>query len=455
MAVSVHKKHLFFTYNQTQIQQDSIPSGVFIGDVGSGKTTNFNKITNKNQKTSNHGTSTTRNSFRSSSAYGESFYILDTPGTSADDDKIGHALCLRSALIEGPINRIFILIEYHHKFGILQKNISEKLKLLYKWKHLITVIITHWDRDDTPENRSLYEETKEKLMKKDPSLQNSFIFVGKDSDPEELCNAIYKSLCQNKAVQLDINLQEFRYTFDLFENFDQYIIEYKNYFDKVSKYMLKEMLIYSDSDKDEFLHACNVLIAKIAEEILEDFENKYGKDMIEVDSFMHYLELKSYFIPIVEQVRKAASQNMSYSLLNPQAPQNLLKQCPNCGQIWLKVAGCDNTTCGNRQLEKDYYSGGKSFMKFTFDWRNLLWKKQQQKEVENKGTYNSNVKGLGCGKPLNWLTAPPIGIETLKMLNETGISDILADQSKEFQKKSESFNQNLIKKGNESQVKHI
>ena len=35
-------------------------------------------------------------------------------------------------------------------------------------------------------------------------------------------------------------------------------------------------------------------------------------------------------------------------IIIPDHPFNLVKKCPNCGLIWLKVDGCDgDTTCGN------------------------------------------------------------------------------------------------------------
>ncbi|KAL4482929.1 hypothetical protein ABPG74_018955 [Tetrahymena malaccensis] len=455
MTLSVYKNHLFYTHQTTQVLQDSTPNSVLIGVVGTGKSTFFNKTTNKNQKISDGEFSTTRVSASSNSAYGRSFNIIDTPGTSAEEDKIGHALCLHSALIEGPINRIFLLVQHQKRFGALQKNLQEQMKLLFEWRHLITVVISHWDREVTEENIKLFEDTKNYLIKNVPSLPNSFIFVGQDSDPEELCDAVYKSLCQNAPVQIKIDEKQFRYNFDLFKNMFDYITEYQKIFDSTSNFFLEEIARYQDSDKDEFLHACIVDISSIAEDILQDFQDKYGNDMVEVDSYLHYLELKQYFIPIVEKVRKFASLKMSYSLLNPQAPQNLLKQCSNCGLIWLKVDGCDNTTCGNRQLQKDYYQGGKLFMKFSFDWRKLQWKKSTESIAQKQGTYDKKTKGIGCGQPLNWVTAPPISLECLKMLNDAGISDLLADQSKKMEQQSQSFQENLIKKNENSKVQHI
>ena len=35
-------------------------------------------------------------------------------------------------------------------------------------------------------------------------------------------------------------------------------------------------------------------------------------------------------------------------------PLNLIKQCPNCKEVWIKVTGCDGSTfCGNRAGNDD------------------------------------------------------------------------------------------------------
>ncbi|KAL4432271.1 hypothetical protein ABPG74_020239 [Tetrahymena malaccensis] len=107
MAENIYKNHLFYTKPENLVQQQIAPLGVLVGCVGTGKTTFFNLVTKKNMQTSDGGESVTRFAFSSHSSYGSSFKIIDTPGTCVDTDKIKHALHLRNALIEGPINRIF------------------------------------------------------------------------------------------------------------------------------------------------------------------------------------------------------------------------------------------------------------------------------------------------------------------------------------------------------------
>ena len=84
---------------------------------------------------------------------------MDTPGTSADEDKLAHAINLRMALIERPLSRIFLFIKFD-RHGPMMKNLSEQLFLLQEWKNLITVIVTYWDKEISPDNKNEYEMAK-------------------------------------------------------------------------------------------------------------------------------------------------------------------------------------------------------------------------------------------------------------------------------------------------------
>ena len=94
-----------------------------MGEVGSGKTTFMNKICNINLETNDGGKSVTKNIYQRKSAYDENFSILDTPGTGAESDKILHALHLKSALLEGPLNCILIAIKYE-RLSLMEKTLS-------------------------------------------------------------------------------------------------------------------------------------------------------------------------------------------------------------------------------------------------------------------------------------------------------------------------------------------
>jgi len=54
--------------------------------------------------------------------------------------------------------------------------------------------VTHWDRENNSKNKTEYETAKKILMESN-DIVDSFIFIGKGSNPKSACKAIYQSLC--------------------------------------------------------------------------------------------------------------------------------------------------------------------------------------------------------------------------------------------------------------------
>jgi len=75
-------------------------------------------------KTSDGGDSVTRSVFSSPSGFGDKFLIMDTPGTSAYEEKLNHAINLRMALIEKPLSRIFISLKFE-RHGRMNKDLAD------------------------------------------------------------------------------------------------------------------------------------------------------------------------------------------------------------------------------------------------------------------------------------------------------------------------------------------
>ena len=69
-----------------------------MGEVGSGKTTLFNKICNTHFEASWSENSLTRGLFMYDSAHSDyPFTCIDTPGTNSIDEKMKHAILLKEA----------------------------------------------------------------------------------------------------------------------------------------------------------------------------------------------------------------------------------------------------------------------------------------------------------------------------------------------------------------------
>lgn len=69
-------------------------------------------------------------------------------------------------------------------------------------------------------------------------------------------------------------------------------------------------------------------------------------------------------------------------------PLNLIKQCPNCKEVWIKVTGCDGSTfCGNRAGNDDDSSvfRFKAYAKYIFKkiGNSFTWQKSQPENINN------------------------------------------------------------------------
>lgn len=161
--------------------------------------------------------------------------------------------------------------------------------------------------------------------------------------------------------------------------------------------------------------------------------------MLELDNYLHYMKLKQSLTPMVEQVRKDASDRMSYNLYDQREPKNMIKACPHCKIIWVKVTGCDGeTSCGNR-LSGDYLFDRKPSDTFTTPKFKFTWKDKAFKWVKELIKYNkpiaisdssskSTTKGVGCGKAFTWKDQPAIDNKILNELKDAGVTDFLVNQ---------------------------
>lgn len=85
-----------------------------MGPCGNGKTTFINHLCGSDLQTGHTKSSLTRNltELKSQFQYERNFVIYDTPGTTAREDKLRHAIYLRELLNFKPINSIIILVRY-------------------------------------------------------------------------------------------------------------------------------------------------------------------------------------------------------------------------------------------------------------------------------------------------------------------------------------------------------
>ena len=80
--------------------------------------------------------------------------------------------------------------------------------------------------------------------------------------------------------------------------------------------------------------------------------------MIDNNDYDSYCELSKSIMKSHEKFKKNAQAMLPYDINDESDWRNSVRECPHpdCGLIWVKVAGCNgNTTCGARLT--DYGSG--------------------------------------------------------------------------------------------------
>ena len=89
-----------------------------------------------------------------------------------------------------------------------------------------------------------------------------------------------------------------------------------------------------------------------------------------------------------------------------------LKKCPECGEIWSKIEGCDGaTTCGNRPYEQRNDNWSKEMSAFSFTWDSAkeklsISKLGQKRRVRTAAS--KKLKVAGCGRTIEWSKMQPV-----------------------------------------------
>ncbi len=64
--------------------------------------------------------------------------------------------------------------------------------------------------------------------------------------------------------------------------------------------------------------------------ILEEYQKKFGEQMIEINDYALYIQLQSKIARLLKEFRNYAIQQMSYNPENKYDPRNMIRKCPHC-----------------------------------------------------------------------------------------------------------------------------
>ena len=124
---------------------ENTPYVVLIGDVGTGKSTIVEKVSNVTNLASDGDTSVTKSSTVFWSIDG-SLLIADTPGSNAIEDKLKHNLGIAVAINYLPVSKMFILVKAETRLDSVVDNIRKYSDRFVEFDpDILGVLITHMD----------------------------------------------------------------------------------------------------------------------------------------------------------------------------------------------------------------------------------------------------------------------------------------------------------------------
>ena len=409
----------------------SPPYVVLLGDVGTGKSTILEKLTEQRGKSSQANESFTRSSEVFWAPDGR-LIVADTPGSNALKDTLEHNVQIAGALNYRPVSRIFIVVKAETRIDSVVDNVRKYAdRFLELPMDVVGVLVTHMDTVDWT------EKDFAPRIEHDLGI-DSVVFSSMTTNRETLQNNILKT-CTEKH-NLTVNDANF---FKLFKIHNHHRKILKSTSDEVKKFSDKKRAF--DEEREAFSGKDLVDLvfefqAYMTEEIVEAQKrmSKTNNFTFEGDGAANEA---GHIANMVNQLRMVL-YDIRTECLGYQSEHGVseLRKCPHCGIIWTKVEGCEGaTTCGNRpsnvnDVRDPAYA---ELGTFSFRWREdggLSITKVSRKTVKSE---RSSRPQFGCGKSINWKEMATVAVpsefsETVKV----GTSDIkvLPPTATNFQK---------------------
>jgi len=174
---------------------------------------------------------------------------------------------------------------------------------------------------------------------------------------------------------------------------------------------------YSTTDFQEIIYAAIQQNYAELQRVYDSFCSKYGDEMCELDDFTATMEVRKMVLKAQDRFR---SQAKAYLDTNPDDSsdwRNYVRRCQYCGEVWVKVEGCDgSTTCGNIPSGGDGSGAGASF-RWIGKMVKGIWRWEKNTEnlnpvaARSAQKSNANNKRAGCGREIVWSNQQVVPIE--------------------------------------------
>ena len=388
------------------------PYIVLLGDAGAGKSTLFEKLTERAGRSSATSESFTREPEILESSDGR-LLICDTPGTNSSQEKFKSNLYIAQAMNFWPVTSILVVVKADMKIDNVIGKISEYVTRFVPEDlpiGLVSVCITHMD---------LVSWGKEDLI---PHIYShlgldTVLPVSLQTTRQELEDKLHSVCRKKRPVKLDINSDMFLSLFKLNNNNLKVLCDSKKEvvrFDKIKQEFYRQRASYSDRDQMDMIFEFQ---AWMASEITLAQERVSTRNGFQFINGPYISQEAGHLASMTNQLRAILYDIRIEAAKYHKDMDTTFRKCPKCGLIWQKGEGCDGETlCGSRptssiDARKDVFGKMNTFF---FEWvneSNFL----KINRISNSSRHASvdtkpQGQGKGCGTRIVWAEMTPVAV---------------------------------------------
>lgn len=381
---------------------NSLPYVVLVGDVGSGKSTLFEKLSGEKGRSSGANVSYTRSS-EIFEVHGR-LLICDTPGSNAKEDNVMHNEAIADAINHAAVSKLLVVVKGDKQIENVLDKINKFQTNFGRWSEMLAFCITHMDQ--VPWTMEYLENVIEEETDTKPPL----VFTGKNKSGDVLLDEVLL-LCGEKK-KLKVTERNFSTVFTL-----------KDDNAKMEKLISREVVKFEDFVKqwDEqrrgfgmeshqaLLFEFYSFMHSEMKTVLERFATQNMLKLIQGTE--HYAMEDGYMINLSNQL-KVTLKGVVSQMTDQNLHQYLRKKCPFCSTTVERSTNCnDYVTCGDRKVVTPPVKSEKGEQKkahlgsfiFSMEGNQLLIEKRSTNSDENIPERFRD----GCGRTLHWMHMTP------------------------------------------------